>query len=334
MENEERARYRPKDFTALSHRANTLHYIERSNINFSEKSLRRSIDPTYLPGFHFCKEMELFDPLLELFPGASWATLGDGKGGKEALYLQDHGAKVLPTDSDDSILRRAQSEGVFQTVKAENAESLSFGDDSFDFTFCKETLHHLPRPFAAIYEMLRVSRKGFAFIEPADRLHPYSLQWHSILENHFRKLEQNPNVSPYDLETYESAGNYAYCFNIREIEKLALGAGLRWFAYKGVHTQNLSELKNSVHENTKASQEELAFQEYCKVQLEREMQSAQGTLPWGSYAFLVFTIEVLPEGLVEMLTKKGWKVCLLPQNPYLHVNMERAAKSAQKLVRQ
>ncbi|WP_158308790.1 methyltransferase domain-containing protein [Desulfocurvibacter africanus] len=50
----------------------------------------------------------------------------------------------------------------------ENAEKLSFANGSYDYLLCKEAFHHFPRPMIALYEMLRVARKGIVLIEPND----------------------------------------------------------------------------------------------------------------------------------------------------------------------
>ena len=35
-----------------------------------------------------------------------------------------------------------------------------FEDNSFDIVFTKESMHHWPRPYLGIYEMLRVAAKS------------------------------------------------------------------------------------------------------------------------------------------------------------------------------
>lgn len=52
----------------------------------------------------------------------------------------------------------------------ENAESLSFRDNEFEVAFCKEAYHHFPRPFLALYEMLRVASKAVVLAEPNDQI--------------------------------------------------------------------------------------------------------------------------------------------------------------------
>ncbi|MCX7986598.1 MAG: class I SAM-dependent methyltransferase, partial [Bacteroidales bacterium] len=54
--------------------------------------------------------------------------------------------------------------------RKENAEQLSVPDNSYDYVSCREALHHFPRPYLALYEMLRVSKKGIIIIEPIDIL--------------------------------------------------------------------------------------------------------------------------------------------------------------------
>ncbi|MCB0330145.1 MAG: methyltransferase domain-containing protein [Bdellovibrionales bacterium] len=320
--------YGPKQFVMLSHLANQCHYQDQDRSPITPDIMRNNEDPSFLSGYHHHNQMSLFDPLLRFYPGSSWLTLGDGRG-REAFYLQEHGAKVLPTDQDDSQLQRTLAGGVFPEVARANAEELTYGDDSFDFVFCKETLHHLPRPYAALYEMMRLCRNGFAFIEPVDRKSPVSLHWHAISEQQRAIALLEHGRSPYFDEEYEEAGNYAYCFSIRDIERLALGAGLRWLAFKGIHVQDTRKLQNIIPGNRpRAHDEDPAFQEYLKNQRLLEHLSQQGLVPWGSYAFIVLTIEFPSTDLIKALEAKGWTVRRLPENPYLAENIRRAAKTS------
>lgn len=52
----------------------------------------------------------------------------------------------------------------------QDAEELSFDDDTFDFALCHWGLHHCYSPHRAVQEMYRVSRKGILFFEPCDNL--------------------------------------------------------------------------------------------------------------------------------------------------------------------
>ena len=50
----------------------------------------------------------------------------------------------------------------------ENAESLNFDDNSFDYVVIHEALHHCSNPHKALTEMYRVSKKGLLAFEARD----------------------------------------------------------------------------------------------------------------------------------------------------------------------
>ena len=52
--------------------------------------------------------------------------------------------------------------------KKEDAESLSFNDNEFDWVFVHAGLHHCASPHKALCEMLRVSKKGIGVFESRD----------------------------------------------------------------------------------------------------------------------------------------------------------------------
>jgi hypothetical protein len=94
----------------------------------------------------------------------------------------------------------------------------------YDYFFCKEVLHHIANPYKAIYEMLRVARKGVVICEPLDGwINPNPLE--KILL--FIKKLMGLKV------TYERTGNYVYKFSKREMEKVALGLDIKvkFFTY-------------------------------------------------------------------------------------------------------
>lgn len=67
------------------------------------------------------------------------------------------------------IFKKGKEIGYIYNYSKENLESLSFNNESFDFVLCKESFHHLPRPYIGLYEMLRVSKIGVVLLEPYDR---------------------------------------------------------------------------------------------------------------------------------------------------------------------
>lgn len=86
------------------------------------------------------------DPLLKGDSDATWLTVGDGRFGRDAHYIQAAGRNVTASDISESLLAIGKERGYINNYKVENLEQLSFPEDSFDYVFAKECLHHLPRP--------------------------------------------------------------------------------------------------------------------------------------------------------------------------------------------
>ena len=114
---------------------------------------------------------DLLKPIIEYNSSISWLTVGDGRYGTDANALFRLGAtKVMCTDISDKLLKIGNKKGFIKDYSAQNAESLTFDNDQFDFTLCKESYHHFPRPHIALHEMLRVSKLGVILIEPMDTM--------------------------------------------------------------------------------------------------------------------------------------------------------------------
>src|SRR5690606_19793880 len=97
----------------------------------------------------------------------TWLTVGDGYG-FDANHLRLKGLDVTASDISPTFLETALERDLVEKFAIENVEKLSFQDNSFDYVFCKESYHHFPRPYQAVYEMLRVARLGVILIEPQD----------------------------------------------------------------------------------------------------------------------------------------------------------------------
>lgn len=111
------------------------------------------------------------EPLARFYPGGQWVTIGDGRFGLDAYNLKKMFAvNTFPTDISGSFLERGKEMGVIDDFGIENAEQLSFPNNSYDVSFCKAAFHHFPRPMLALYEMFRVSRKAVVLIEPNDMI--------------------------------------------------------------------------------------------------------------------------------------------------------------------
>ena len=161
---------------------------------------------------------------------STWLTVGDGRFGLDFIALKKRGIKnILPSDISDYSLRRAKAMGLIEDYAIENAEKMSFVDEQFDYVVCKEFDHHFPRPFAALYDMLKVAKNGVIIIEPNDF-------WQSILGGAVFKMKKLLGRARHiDQNRYEESGNYVYTVSEREIEKLCLGLDLPHVYFKGLN---------------------------------------------------------------------------------------------------
>ncbi|TVQ64758.1 MAG: class I SAM-dependent methyltransferase [Balneolaceae bacterium] len=252
----------------------------------------------------------LLDPILQYDPGSSWLTVGDGRFGKDAKEIEKRGGVALATDISEHLLAEAKSIGYIKNYRIENAESLSFENDSFDYVFCKESFHHFPRPMIALYEMLRVSRKGVILIEPNDPLADKGLS--SLLFNGIKNAVKSLLGRKMESHFFEPSGNYVYTLSEPEIEKAAIGLGLQWIAsfrlndsyVKGAEYEMLSEngpLQKRVNRTIRR----------------KNVLSAAGLMPYEMIATVLFKEKPSKE-LIAILSDHGYKISELPVNPYIN----------------
>jgi SAM-dependent methyltransferase len=241
------------------------------------------------------------DPLLKMFPTSQWLTVGDFYYGSDAQYMQSKGFKVVASDVDDHFLEKGKEIGYIENYSKENVESLSYDDGQFDFVICKETLHHLPRPYIGLYEMLRVSKVGVVLIEPYDRFINAS-----PIEKLGNWMLKKLKGRMHDL--YEPSGNYKYPISRREIEKIGLGLNLPCVAFKTIndyYRDNLGiEFKEKDDPVLKKIQRQIAFRDFLwKFRI----------FPPTFLVAIIFTTEINN----ELLIADGYEVINLTRNPYL-----------------
>ncbi len=177
-------------------------------------------------------------------PSDHWLTIGDAYG-HDAKILKYKGIKhVTASNLDASFLKKGHSLGEVGLYKELNAEKLDLPDGAFEYVLCKEALHHMPRPYLAIYEMLRVSKKGVFFIEPQDSYIDWPARktqfYREIVKDDlvgekisFRKNDTDEEIIKSAIDWWEDgAFNYVYTFSKREIRKITLGLGIPFYGMK------------------------------------------------------------------------------------------------------
>ena len=264
---------------------------------------------------------ECLNPLLSEIQGSHWLTVGDGRCGTDAHYLEQHGMTALASDISDTMLKAAQAAGFIRQYRKENAERLTFEDSAFDFVLCKEAYHHFPRPMVALYEMLRVARKGVVLIEPDDS--PILMGARHILKMTIKQLliragfghrfgDQRTDILDCGGNWYEEAGNYGYAISRREIEKVALGLDLPQVAFKGINDVYIEGVE---HEALLADSKVLG---QIKDEIRELDRKASRGLSGGRSKLLVAMIFKQPvDGKLRgSLARAGFDLCDLPRNPH------------------
>lgn len=307
-------------FHELSYIRHQSHHREANNHKLAETWARKDT----VDAWRHRRMYENVDALIECYPNARWLTIGDGRYGTDANYLRDHGCDVLATDLDTHYLEQAQSHGFIDTYSKQNAEALSFEDESFDFVLCKESYHHFPRPHVAVYEMLRVARQGVIIMEPND----HEIIDHELVENIppllnlrravaalKRKVLGQSSISILGHQSivpvYEPVGNYVYSISRREIEKLCLGLNLPAYAFKYFNDVYIDGV-----EYEKADDENSLFREVCQ-RLNAMDSSANQSLTSFNYLCVVLCKQQFSDACREACHKRGLTYQELARNPYI-----------------
>jgi ubiquinone/menaquinone biosynthesis C-methylase UbiE len=247
----------------------------------------------------YWRQTRLYAAVFEIFSGLknhSWLTVGDGAGYDGWRLIQAGFNDVLATDLDDTVLAETKEAGLIHRYGIENAEALSFADNSFDFILCKEALHHMSRPYAAIYEMFRVARYAVVVIEPQD---PWG-------DHPCRVDETQPH--------YESVGNYVYQYSVRELEKIAYGLNIR-----GIATKKIMDVYTPGCEFATCVDGDPIW-ESTRTSVEQYTAAMHAGEVVASYVQGVFFKNTVTPELFEMLAQQhpDWRFIRTDTNPYLN----------------
>jgi len=239
-------------------------------------------------------------PLIAAYGDSNWITVGDGGFGSDASYLHSKGVKVTATSLTDRTLRVAFERGFIPGFRAENAEKISYDDESVDFVLCKEAYHHFPRPPVALYEMLRVAKQGVVLIEPVDNPSPLGA---------LKTLAKRMIRGDGDVQ-FEPSGNFIYRINLREMEKLMTAMGLKSMAFKGINDFYHPRFGGHDAQTWNMGSGVTRF----GIGVQNALCSL-GLLGYGLGCVIVFRAEPT-EACRKALASDGFKLVDLPRNPF------------------
>jgi ubiquinone/menaquinone biosynthesis C-methylase UbiE len=297
-----------RDFRIVSYKRHESHFRDYARGGPKEDVGRSWLQENTVDAWRHNRMYQVLDPFLETHPQASWLTCGDGRYGKDAHYIQQKGLRVTASDISDVLLIEAKKAGYIKDFKKENAEALSFADRSFDYVFCKESLHHFPRPILSLYEMLRVSCKAVVIIEPIDRA-SISGFLDFLIRPIWTLLRSMIGRKPI-RDRFEESGNYLYGITRREIEKVALGMNYKTVAFKGI---NDSYIKG-VEFETIGAKGPLYRQIKRRIAL-CDLLSRLKIRDFTLLAAAIFKERPHP-ALRVALSNDGYRILDLPANPY------------------
>ncbi len=290
------------EFKEQSYSAHEQHYENNSKV-FSRLENKGSID--------FWRHERIYKTLNPFIHDKSknWLTVGDGVG-TDANWLLEQGLNVTASDISDYILTQAFDKGFIKEFSKENAEKLSFSEDSFDYIFCKEAYHHFPRPYIALYEMIRASKNAVILVEPEDIgiQMPFIIWLKNILDristNLINKVWKN-------RFSFEEVGNYVYKISERELEKVAMGINLPCIAFKGINDYYTTSLDLS----QPTSNKKILNKVKSKIKF-KDTLCKLGIIPYQLKTCIIF--KTVPSNTVkEMMREMGYKFIELAKNPYL-----------------
>ena len=180
-------------------------------------------------------------PVAKFYQQSNWLSIGDGRFGLDSFRLnKKFNLNIYPTDIAENMLRRGREMGIIKEYGIENAEALSFQDNAYDVVFCKEALHHFPRPVIGLYEMIRVASEVVILIEPNDEpnisKNKYILNAMKLVISKIFNKRYSPDLplkdSYYNVHgSFEPSGNYIYKISNREINKIVHALDLGGMAF-------------------------------------------------------------------------------------------------------
>ncbi len=298
---------------SFHHTSYQAHIEKRQFTEFDNRLFNNSVDR-----WRHNRMLESLNPIIKHDPKSTWITIGDGRYGTDANFLETKGLDVLATDITDASLKAAKEVGFISKYKIENAEDMSATSSSFDYALCKEAYHHFPRPAIGLYEMLRISRKAVVLVEPNDSniytprhfMLKFVQKWLiRALKNTLKSLLKKPLY--YDYGRYEESGNYVYTISKREIEKVALGLNLPYVAFREMNDHYLSGVEDENFDENGPLKRKLISEIKKKDKLAKS-----GKINFGLLIAIIFKIEINHD-LIDSLERSGFEVLQLPRNPFL-----------------
>ena len=240
----------------------------------------------------------------------SWLTLGDAYG-HDANFLIEQGIQhTTASDLDPSMLQISKEHGLIHEFAIVNAEKMDFNNERFNYILCKESYHHFPRPYAALYEMIRVCKDGIIIMEPQDPICRMPLLM--MISNICQKLNLGIMDKIWKNKiSYESVGNFVYKVSEREFEKFAAGLNLPMIAVKEINPNFWFPGSNQIP----AQMSQPAFKKIYWKKRFRDFLTLFGIFPSQTLVLVAFK-HIPNENTLQRLKSEGYRISKIKKNPY------------------
>jgi ubiquinone/menaquinone biosynthesis C-methylase UbiE len=190
--------------------ANRATDLKRTQIESSERKARELVKVQYEGDPHHDYFRALpFEAVKSLLNAAGipsgGKTLVAACGiGTDLHYLrQFHSSVYYMCDISASMVGLANANHPDARGNAADIETLPYADDCFDLVFVASSLHHLPRPYIGLYELMRVAKRAVIVVEPNDSL--------------LTRIASTMGLAT----VVEQAGNYVYRFSREDFQHVA-----------------------------------------------------------------------------------------------------------------
>lgn len=238
-----------------------------------------------------------FSPFLKSIPKSKFLVLGDGNGAREGRFIKKHGHYVKSCDWGTTWLEVAKHLDLIDDFSWIDMEDIQLPDNSFDYCFVKESLHHLQYPYKCIYDMHRVASNGILIIEPNDHT-----------PTHKKSI---------DKFTYESVGNFKYEFSMNELIKCSYSLCCKWYAYCFTNhpaEKYIKDLMNTIPYNSGIDFTKSVENLYSTIkERNRKLKFPHG-LPLLNFSMFKYDLSLEQ---INTLERQDFIVRKIPENPYI-----------------
>ena len=106
-----------KNFDQESYKSHEGHYDDYIHGGPKEAHSKTWFEADTVDAWRHARMYRSLAPLLKVYPEANWLTVGDGRYGKDAHFIQEKGLKVLASDISEALLKGGRKSGILKITE-------------------------------------------------------------------------------------------------------------------------------------------------------------------------------------------------------------------------